>query len=440
MNDCPERIAPYRIMEAVDQPDRIADGPFTLCGSATGALTSSLDFYWRPDLRFALEGEFTERLLEIGDSPWRLEGEIRGHEVEATVFLTNVRPSLPDGPTRVRGFVSNPIEIGAADSFEVLRFSLVNFPNYLGRAIRDTPRSLTYTGRLTFPFTAGEIRVDAIHEVKDLRKQAAREGGFVMTHVGEFVPTKGPISAKEASSLLTLLHNWFGFCRGAFAGPVFPQGVRDGEVVWEHLASWRLGESRTVPSWMANTHPVDLRDAFGGFAKLWEDDDWREPLTTAIAWYVEANARRTAHETRLILAQVALEMLAYVVAVETERLHSRSDFDRLSAAGRIRTLLQSLEIPLLVPAHFAEVQSLLTDDVFDGPGLITYVRNKLVHATAKSRATVAAVSGVQRWECGQLALQYLELVLLALFGHTGRYAQRAWRGWKGEDEIPVPWC
>lgn len=132
-------------------------------------------------------------------------------------------------------------------------------------------------------------------------------------------------------------------------------------------------------------------------------------------------------------------MLAYVVAVETRHLHARSDFDRLSAAERIRTLLQVLDIPAPVPAHFVEVQNLLTDDIVDVPGLITFVRNKFVHATAKSRATVAAVSGVQRWACGQLALQYLELVLLALFGHKGRYAQRAWRGWKGDDEIYVPW-
>jgi hypothetical protein len=48
-------------------------------------------------------------------------------------------------------------------------------------------------------------------------------------------------------------------------------------------------------------------------------------------------------------------------------------------------------------------------------------------------------SGVQLWECSQLALQYVELVLLAVCGHGGLYARRGWRGWKGEDEIVVPW-
>lgn len=439
MSNHPERISPWRVMTELDEPFRIAEGPFTLAGSKTGDLTSGLNFYWRPDLRFAVEGEFSERLLKIGDSAWHLRGEIHNQVVEAPLFLTHVRTGLSENLTLIRGFVSAPIELGADGPFDVLRFSLVNFPDYPGAAIQDTSKSLTYAGRLALPFSQGEIRVDQIHEVKELHKQAAREGGFVITHVGEFIPAAGHVMSEQAVKLLALLHNWFGFCRGAWTGPVFPQGLRGDEVVWEHLASWRLDEGRAVPSWLPDRHPIDLQEAFGGFARLWENDEWREPLATAIAWYVEANARRTAHETRVILAQVALEMLAYVVAVETERLHARSDFDHLSAAGRIRTLLQVLDIPAPVPAHFVEVQRLVTDEVFDGPGLITFVRNKLIHATAKSRAAVAAVSGVQRWECGQLALQYLELVLLALLGHNGRYAQRAWRGWKGDDEIYVPW-
>lgn len=439
MSDHPNRISPWRVMTDLDETFRIADGPFTLTGSQAGELASSLDFHWRPDPRFAFEGEFANPLLEFGHKNWHLRGKIRDRMFDVPVLLTGARSRFSESSVFVRGFVSKPIELGADESFDVLRFSLVNFPDYQGASIRDPANSLLFKGRLALPLPEGGVQVDAIPEVKDLRTRLVREGGFIITNVGEFVPADGPVTSGRALQLLELLHNWFGFCRGAFTGPVFPQGLRGDEVVWEHLAPWRLSEGGRATCWLPEKHPIDLQDAFAGFVKRWESEDWREPLTIAIAWYVEANAERMSNVTRIILAQVALEMLAYVLVVETERHHARPDFDRLSAAGRIRTLLQVLDIPTSVPAHFARAQKLLDQDAFDGPGLIASVRNKFVHATAKSRATLAAVSGIHQWECGQLALQYLELALLALFGYRGRYAQRAWRGWKGDNEIHVPW-
>jgi hypothetical protein len=52
---------------------------------------------------------------------------------------------------------------------------------------------------------------------------------------------------------------------------------------------------------------------------------------------------------------------------------------------------------------------------------------------------MGSVDGEQRMECSELALQYLELALLAVCGHDGYYARRGWRGWKGDDEVLVPW-
>jgi hypothetical protein len=40
---------------------------------------------------------------------------------------------------------------------------------------------------------------------------------------------------------------------------------------------------------------------------------------------------------------------------------------------------------------------------------------------------------------GQLALQYFELVLLALCGYREKYVKRGFREWRGADECLVPW-
>ena len=237
-----------------------------------------------------------------------------------------------------------------------------------------------------------------------------------------------------------MLHFWFGLLRGAWAGPVFPQGVVDGEVVWRQFAPWKLGESRQVTTWFPERTPLDLADLFSGFVHRWNDSAWQGPLISAISWFVEANSSRSALESKIVLTQVALDLLAWVHLVETQRLHSRADFKRLSAAGRIRALLHHIGVPTKVPDYLTRLPALQQGDAFDGPGVITRVRNALVHATEENRTAVGSIDGPRLLECSQLSLQYVELAILAVCQHSGHYARRGWKGWKGEDEVLVPWA
>jgi hypothetical protein len=61
-------------------------------------------------------------------------------------------------------------------------------------------------------------------------------------------------------------------------------------------------------------------------------------------------------------------------------------------------------------------------------------------AVDNSRGSLGAVEGKHLVECGQLALNYVDLAILAVCHHDGHYARRGWRGWKGDDEVRVPWC
>jgi hypothetical protein len=248
------------------------------------------------------------------------------------------------------------------------------------------------------------------------------------------------MDARNANDWLGMLHLFFGFIRGAWAGPVFPQGFREEEKIWDQIAAWTVDETCRVPTWLPQCSHIHLGDLFDGFVRKWRDQAWNGVLDTALSWYVASNSSRAPNETRIVMALVALDLLAWVELVETKNLHSRRDFERLSAAGRLRCLFHHLNIPLDVPNHFTEVQSLREGDARDVPGIIARLRNALVHATENSRDLINSLSGVQLWEAGQLALQSIELCLLAVCGYRGRYARRAWRGWKGEDETIVPWA
>jgi hypothetical protein len=272
-----------------------------------------------------------------------------------------------------------------------------------------------------------------------LREAARRDSGFVISHVGEWLPSSGKMTVTDAKVILDMLHIWFGLLRGAWSGPLFPQGLVDSEVVWRQFAAWNLGDSREVRTWLPQRKPLDLSMLFAGFVQRWNDAAWKGPLSSSVSWYVEANSPGTTQESRIILSQVALELLAWVHLVETQQLHSRSDFKRLSAAGRIRVLLQQIGVPTAIPDYMTLLPRLCHGDAFDGPGVITRVRNALVHAPDDRSVVIGTLDGVTLYECSQLALQYVELALLAICGHGGHYARRAWKGWKGDDEVLVPW-
>ena len=401
VKDIPKRIQPYLLLKEVDEPVHILPGPFRLIGSVEGKLEGKLEFRWSPSAEVGFEGTYECPFIGLDDEQWFLAAE-GDTKFRVPVVLTSASP----GPKSsfVRGITADKFSVGEGP-FEALRFCLANFPDYNGEPVR---------GRLEISTDSGRCRLDMIQEVRELAKKARIDAGFVISHVGLWEPSAGVFSVQDAESTLEMLHSWFGLLCGAWAGPLFPQGLdAAGRVVWRQFAPWTLRRSRPVSTWLPSRTRLNLSAAFRGFVQKWHDPVWNEPLRLSIAWYVEANGHEAAKESRIILAQVALELLSWVLLVEAQPLYSRADFDKISAAGRIRALLHHIRVSATIPAHLKRLQSLRGADAFDGPGVITSVRNGLVHSTEKKRKSIKKVDGVQRWECSELALQYLEL---AIFG------------------------
>jgi hypothetical protein len=436
--EIPERIVPYILLTRPDEPVPLLAGPFRLVGSSEVRLHADLRFRWSPSVAVEFEGECAGSPVSLLEETWSLASE-GDPAFTVPVHITHMQNRRE--ASVVRGMAARALNIGEGP-FKVLRFCLANFPDYLGRAVhyKNEEGEGLMAGRLETRAESGYCQLDKIPEAKELVKAAERDAGFVISHVGLWVPSAGVMSAQEAESILEMLYFWFGLLRGGWAGPLFPQGINaDQAVVWRQFASWRLRGSRRVSTWLPERRPLDLSSAFRGFAQRWNDAAWRDPLTTSIAWFVEANTPGTTPESRIVLSQVALELLSWVLLVESQRLHHQKDFEVLSAAGRIRALLHHIGVPTTVPDYLSRLQPLCDDDAFDGPGVITKVRNALVHSTKRKRTFMESVDGEQRMECSELALQYLELALLAVCGHDGYYTRRGWRGWKGDDEVPVPW-
>jgi hypothetical protein len=424
-------------MKELNEAVKLLDGPLALTGPADVGIASDLAFQWTPSRQVVFNGVCSpgESMFRHMDSDWELR--IEGADAGPPVVLIETTLS---STVSVRGIVNGSMDVGASP-FERLRFSLANFPSYIGDPTPSGGQQFdgVTRDRLHGSDGSGNWTMNKIPVKREVAEQARSGQGFVITHVGEWSPVSGSMTPDEATSVLTMLLFWFGLLRGAWSGPILPQGLSDGRVRWRRFAPWMVNDHE-VGTWMPSRTPLVLTDLYAGFACRWRDERWHAPLRMAIWWLVQANAHGTNADTAIILAQVALELLAWVHVVEVERLHSRSDFEKLSAAGRLRALLQALSVPAAVPGYMSALSRLCDPEAFDGPGVITRVRNALVHASEKKRALTAALDDYARYECSQLALQYVELVLLAICGYQGHYAQRAFRGGKGDHEVLVPWA
>ena len=103
-------------------------------------------------------------------------------------------------------------------------------------------------------------------------------------------------------------------------------------------------------------------------------------------------------------------------------------------------MLQDTGIGAALPSYLTHLPLPDCAEAFDGPGIVTTIRNALVHATEHKREILKSVDGLCLYECSQIAVQYVELVLLRVCGYRGHYARRRWEGWKAEGEVLVPWA
>jgi hypothetical protein len=138
----------------------------------------------------------------------------------------------------------------------------------------------------------------------------------------------------------------------------------------------------------------------------------------------------------LILAQTALELLAWTHCVQDRKMVSPAAFSRrgLSAADKLRLLASSLSVPKEISSSLSALHGKRGKKWDDGMDAITSIRNSLVHPNIQSES-----SDHPYYEACELSLWYIDMILLRLCGHNGNYANRLTKPrWTGAVEL-VPW-
>lgn len=297
------------------------------------------------------------------------------------------------------------------------------------------------SGRIRLSVDGWSITIVALEKCRELSQELRRSGGFAITHVGEIRSCDGQaIASADLEDLLNCLHYFLSFAAGRWTGPALPVGFdAAGNRVFE---MWGMpmaagGAWNGSCSWFDTQHSEFFSQVFPGFLSLWKSSLWREPLTHALYWYIGANDRGVGVgvDTGIVLAQTALEGLAWTYCVQQRKMVSKEAFGRrgLSAANKIRLLTTSLQIPTDIPSHLSALNSKPGSRWEDGIDAITSIRNCLVHADAKN--TLPEHSYYEAWRLSQW---FIDLVLLRLCGHDGKYANRLEKRWVGSVKA-VPW-
>lgn len=362
------------------------------------------------------------------------------------VFVTN--KSTTTGMVLVP--TSSPATVTSeTDAITEATFHLFNFPEFFGR--RDT-KAETATGsimrsqrlgRILLRADGWDVEIAATPQTAEVCKTLKRTGGYAITHVGRIARADGGcFSSGELCKLRGRVHAFLSFGLGCWSGVELMVGIdKSGQTVFEDWGATLVsaGPWHADRSWFDAHHPEILESVFPGFIALWNDPLWFGTLQKSLYWYLQANACRLipGPDAGIILAQAALERLAWNYCVNDRKLISKGTFGgrKIPAADKLNLLLVSLGIPTAIPSGLARLGSAPGEKCEGGPEAIAKIRNSLVHPDPKDSNYEDL-----HYDAWKLSLWYLELVILKLCGHNGSYANRmAGERFLGQVEI-VPWA
>jgi hypothetical protein len=315
-------------------------------------------------------------------------------------------------------------------------FHLFDFKDRIG-----TSRKVIHSGQSWHvlgitELESGKWKVE-LHEIKksdepDNRKRITPR----LSHVCCLSRADGSeFDGRVARQMLLDLRLFFTFSQGAFCPPAMPVGYD-----FNDKKVWALGAGPYSPgssmSWFDQFHSEELARLFPGFMARLEDDRWRETLQTVIYWCARSNnSHGSGIDTGIILAQIAIERLAYEYSVGSEE--KEEAYNKLiRASDKFRFLFSRLEISLEIPSNFTKIKELAVQEGFvDAPHFLTELRNSMVHPKNERRHLFTGLYP----DAWRLGLWYLELSILKICGYEGTYANRLTdEHWAGQVE-EVPW-
>jgi hypothetical protein len=212
---------------------------------------------------------------------------------------------------------------------------------------------------------------------------------------------------------------------------VCPVGFNSaGEPVWKQ---WNApAQGRGSDTWFDCEHSEQAEQLFPLFMKAWTSNkNMKRLLHDGISRFLSANNCFGGHnlDIGIIVAQSALERIAYRYIVKEKGMISPKGFKELWASDKLRLLLTTLGIPVEIPPLLSRLVEFAKEKKIGNlPHAITEIRNSCIHAEHNrcDFEDSKPMNDIQQWhlETCRAGLWLLELVILRLCGYSGTYSNR----------------
>lgn len=323
--------------------------------------------------------------------------------------------------------------VHTVSKLSLCKFALINFPSLWGAQDIHRPTSAT-TGtvaqRSVLQAGLWSIEIRGGGSLMSLDYRMKRFGGSTITHAGSIRRTDGSdFALEELKVVLDALHLFLSFARGSYCGLAFLSGQDSQQrSVWKQWGTREVEPWRgPLSTWVSPGESETLSPVFDGFWRRFTDAAWNDTISQVIRWYLRSN-ESSEPAVGIILTQAALERLSHAI----DSQGSGKTGERIEAA------LQKAGVDSTIPTQCPELTTLAQQQSWShGPHAFVDVRNALVHADSK----LGPVSPGVFAEAQHLGQWYIELMLLHLFGYSGRHLNRL--RYAARDEAPVedvPWA
>lgn len=310
------------------------------------------------------------------------------------------------------------------------RFATINFaPYWIG-----SPQNLNFELKAL----GWKVQFIAVTDKALEIPQFKSDDEFRVTHQVEFSREDGSTFTEfEAQDFLWKLSLFLSFCRGHWVACSLLVCVdENGEKALEQWGTGRVSIWREPSGWLDEHNGDCIGQLYEKFSTKLQQGTWLDVIKTVVYWFTRADTNNVGPDGACILLQAALERLAWHIIVRERNAISAKGFQDLAAADQLRLMLNMLSIPTKIPDGLTKLQVLGRSRNLDGPGVFTYIRNRLTHPPKVSTSN----EKLPYFEAYCLAQWYVELVVLASCGYIGKYGNRTIMSrWVGQVEM-VPWA
>jgi hypothetical protein len=346
------------------------------------------------------------------------------------------------GDGTVGAWVVNPLCIGTDHPLERVTFHLHDYPNILTDtcyqeliSIKGQATSVQWS-QITLEDDGWQVILQPYEHIEVLHGLSFSYNYKVLSGIGEIRKIDGAqFKLKHVIPVLDSVRVFLSFSFASWKTPQFVVGSNStNEKTVQRITESEDISDWTLEGWLCDLHGQHLTDAYPGFCELWKKSQWQDVFLQALTWLIEATRNVGMPSGALAVAQIPLEMMAWVVFVDEKQIFTDEKvFENLSAATKLRLLLDTCGIPQDVPTSLEALSAVPASDknAKSGPQIITQIRNSIIHPKNANRETI------QGWAkaCGKSVIQihreavllfnwYTTLVLLRRMNYQGDYAKR----------------